>query len=250
MFPPALSLVALVATVVISAGILVFGRLELDPASARLAAFGLVVLAAVTAAGLTVARARWAQRLGWLVATAAGALVSSSRPLDGWWWAGITLAAAAIVALAAPPVPAWLASIERRVPIPSAAIVLMLSLLAVPLVVALAHPSDLPAIALIAAVGGLLLAWTYSQALIWALWAIRFGTPLFVVAWAWEAPWWGWSAVGVVGAVILAAAWQPGALLAAQPLEPRKVEARPILAELAPEDVRRVAGVDEKGRRR
>lgn len=239
---------AVVAATLGAASFLVFGRVDIHPASARLAAAGLVIYAGVVVAGLGVARARWAQRSGWLVAAVAGGVVAAGRPIDAWWWIVLVLAGTAALSLQLRPVTEWIATVDRRVPIPTAAVVLMLMLVAVPFVVGVIHLDSLPPTALAAALVTLALGWAYSQAHVWALWILRFGLPVLGLGWVWGARWWGALAGGLLGLVALATAWRAGALLAAQPLEPRKVVARPILAELAPEDVRRVARVDERGK--
>lgn len=248
-FPPALAVVSVVAAAISAAGLLVLGRLDLAVPSARLAGLGLIVSAAVTVAGLVVARSRWAQRHAWLLLGGMMTISALSRPIDAWWAASLTIAAVAALVLGLRPVTAWLASVERRVPVPKEAVVLLLIMLDAPLLVAITHPEELNGVAVGASIASWLLLWGYSQAWVPALWALRLGLPLLAVGWGWGAAWWGWAAVACAGGVAMWLAWREGALLAAQPLEPRKVTGRPILAELAPEDVRNVAGIDERGRR-
>lgn len=248
MFPPGIAVVALVGSAMSSAGLLLWGRLDVGSGSARLAAAGLVVSMAVTLAGLVVGRGRWAQRHGWFLVAIGAGLTVASRPVDVWWAVSLGVAVAGALSLAHRSVGEWLATVERRTPLPTAAVLMMVGLLNVPLLVGLVHPDSLPAVSLVGALAAWVLLWAYSQAWVPALFALRLGAFGLAVMWAWGAPWWGWAAVATMAVVVTATAWTSGALLAAQPLEPRKVAARPILAELAPEDVRRVAGIDEKGR--
>ena len=249
MFPPAFAAFGVVAAVLGAAGLLVLGRVDMAAAAARLAALGLVVATAVTVAGLVVGRSRWAQRHGWLLMALALGVGLSSRPVDAWWAVAVGLPAVGALSLGLRPVSSWVGTIERRVPVPSESVLLMLFLLDAPMAAAFLHPSGLTWPVVAASGAGWLLMWAYSRAWVPALWIIRFGLPLLAVGWAWDARWWGWSSAAVVSAAALSAAWREGSLLAVQPLEPRKMSARPILAELAPEDVRSIAGIDERGRR-
>ncbi len=247
MFPPAFAVFGLAASGVAAAGLLVLGRLAIEDDSARLAATALVVATVVTVAGLTVGRSRWARRHGWLLAGAIALITAFSRPVDGWFVATMALAATAIGALALPSVGTWIATIERRTPLPTTALILMLVMLDAPLAAALVHPDGLHPVVVAAAIITWVLLWAYSQARVAALWIVRFAAPLLVVGLAWGGAWWAWLAMASIGAGMLWGAWARTSLLAAQPLEPRKADAKPILAELAPEDVRRMARIDERG---
>lgn len=249
MFPPALAAFGLVAGAIAAAGLLVLGRVDLASSTARLAALGLMVSTAVTVAGLVVGRSRWAQRHGWVL-VGVGVLISAvSRPVDAWFAASLAIGAITAIALGLRPVTTWLSSVERRVPVPREAVLLLLLLLNAPLAVAAINPDGVNGVSIAASVVAWLLMWSYSRAWVAALWLLRFGLPVIAVGWGWGADWWGWMVAVLLSIVALWAAWSEGALLAAQPLEPRKVTARPILAELAPEDVRRVAGIDDRGQR-
>lgn len=250
MFPPALAAFGVVAAAISAAGMLVLDRVDIAATSSRLAAVGLAVATAVTVTGLVVGRSRWAQRHGWFLMAVSLAVAIVSRPIDAWWMVGVGLAGLTAIALGLPPVARWLASIDRRVPVPSEAVLLLLLLLDAPTVAAFIHPNGVTWPVVAASVVGWTLMWAYSQARVPALWAIRFGLPLVVLGWGWNARWWGWAMMGIVATGALWAAWRDGSLLAVQPLEPRRMIGRPILAELAPEDVRSVAGIDERGRRR
>lgn len=247
MFPPGLSVVSLVVSGLAVAGLLVLGHIELPAGSARLAALGWIVAMTVTVAGLSVGRGRWARRHGWLLLACSIPLLVVAQPRDVWWLASGIAVSAAAVALALPSVTSWLESVDRRAPLPKPALVLMLALVDVPLVVGLVHTDGMGAGPVVGAASAMAAGWAYSRAWVTALWIIRLGTPGFVVAWGWGAPWWGWAIVATLGTVVLLAAWRGEALLAAQPLEPRRVKTQPIFAELAPEEVRRIAGIDERG---
>ena len=94
-------------------------------------------------------------------------------------------------------------------------------LLALVPAVGIAAPSGLSAWHGVLGAAGVLLAWSYSRAQLWALWATRLTLPLIAIPAAVQGPWGGAAALLALVAMITAFAWTSEALLAVNPLMDR-----------------------------
>lgn len=210
-----------------------------------LAAIGLGLFATVAVVGFVVTHGRWARRA--LVAAVSGGLFSLVLvPATNWWWAAVALDGLALAVAVGPPLDRWTRRLPPPAPLPAPSILLALGLLAVPFVAGVAGASP-------AGIGwsivAVVTAWAFGRGYVAALWAARAIVPaLGVIA--------AFAAGSVAGTVAIAAvtattgiwAWNEAALLTVAPLEPRRVDPKPVFPEMAPEEVRRVAGIDERGR--
>ncbi|CAN5804294.1 hypothetical protein BH23ACT5_BH23ACT5_11670 [soil metagenome] len=198
-------------------------------------------------AGMLVARSRWAQRLGGVIAAAHG-VVATLRPIDVWWMVALGLSAGAAVALAGP----WLAGEVRTRPSatgpPPRAVLVPLLLVATPLALGLARGDDVPAA--VVGAGALLAAFTFVRALPGALWAVRVVWPALAVALAVPMGGTAPAALSFAASVSVAAmAWHSSVARSVRPLV-RRGSVVPVPPELAPRDVLGATGLDDRGRPR
>ncbi|MEX1280152.1 MAG: hypothetical protein AB1Z55_05475 [Acidimicrobiia bacterium] len=204
----------------------------------------------VALTGLLVARARWAVRLGLGVAALAvpGVALVDAPVLVGL---GAGAAAASVWTLLGAGTAARVRPDRAADAPPDDAVVLMAVLVSGPLAAGLASLDGGPHPVTVA-MGAIapILAWWFGRISGPALWTARVGFPALALAAA-VSEGLPWGIVAVVhGAVVAWYAWRPGSALAAAPLDPTPGEAKPVFAEFAPREVRAVAGIDERGRRR
>jgi hypothetical protein len=211
---------------------------------------GTWLLTLVVLAGLLIARSRWSTRMAMAVAAVAipGVVIIEGRTV--------------LVAVGAATAAATVAAATRAVSVgavrpfraadapPDDAVVLMLLGVAGPLVLGLGSLPDGPST--ITAVAAIILpmgAWWFGRVSVPALWAHRLAVPVVTVAGGVTQGLPGGVAGVALGAAIAWYAWRPAVRLAADPLAPTKVDAKPVFAEFAPREVRDAAGIDERGRR-
>lgn len=221
------------------------------PAGSRwLLGVGAWLVTLVALAGLLLARSRWSTRLAMGVAALAvpGVVVVDRSPvvLVVGAVAAVATVVAAVRALDGGAVRPFRAADAP----PDDAVVLMLLGVVGPVVLGLGSLPDGPTVATAAAAVVLpVAAWWFGRVSVPALWAERVLVPLLAAAAGVTQGLPG----GVVGITLAAAvgwyAWRPQVRLAADPLAPTKVDAKPVFAEFAPREVREAAGVDERGRR-
>ncbi len=222
--------------------------LAVDPASAaseRLIAADGLVLASIAVVGILVAQARWARRLSIAVMVTLP-ILSIGVNVGFWWWAALGLGGVGLLGVLGP----GLRPIVRQLPSasgpPVKSVLLIISLLAAPTVIAVMRPvhgAGWIAAAVCVGVG----AW-YAKAAPAALAVVRIAPPVAILA------------AGVIGheawQLILAApfaafvaylAWTADARLAVHPLiaSERPV---PLPPQLVPPEILDAAGLDARGR--
>jgi hypothetical protein len=82
------------------------------------------------------------------------------------------------------------------------------------------------------------------------LWALRSAYPVISIVVAISLPVWQAITLSAVAAFCVVLAWMPGALRGIQPLEPRRIEAKPVFAEMAPPGIMDEIGRDSHGRKK
>lgn len=243
----------LVAGSVAAAGLLWAVKLILTPGllapdAGVLAGLDLLLLSTVAAAGLVLARGRWSRRLAYGVLAAGGA-AALGTPLDAWWALALVVSGAALVGLLGPWLNGWLRRLRAAAGPPVPAVLLALSLLALPGAVAvIGHGGLAPGSWLLAAAGPVL-AWSYVRAHTAGLWGSRL-LPVFALPAALSAPLLPAVLLLLAAAVPAGLAWTAQAGLAVSPLDPRSATVVPMPPELVPPEVLEAAGLDDRGRPR
>jgi hypothetical protein len=112
-------------------------------------------------------------------------------------------------------------------------VVLALGSLGLVTAVGVASPSGLDAGHGVLGGAGVLLAWAYARAQLWALWALRLALPAIAVGAVVGSPWPGRIMLIALVATLVALAWRREARLAVQPLPDRlpSPRSRPAKAE-------------------
>jgi hypothetical protein len=243
------SVIAGIATIASVAGtaLVLFGDTPYEPLPALLASGGLLVLTVITAAGILVARSRWARPM--LVGSSVAWLGVCAASAPSPAWAVTVAAAAASLAGASGP---WLGRWLRRLPSASGpsplVTTLLLALASAPAVIGLASPSGLhPAVAAWAS-WSVLLAIGLGRGAVGSLTSARLFNPVLAVAAAAVAGMPGGLLVPVVAAVPTALAWRREVRIAVVPLAPERAHPVPFPPELVPPDVLSAAGLDDRGR--
>lgn len=215
--------------------------------AAILQAVGLALVGAVGIVGVVVTHGLWARRTT-AATLAAGLLALVVTQVSLWWWLALVTGTTALYMTLGPPLDPWTRRLPPPEPLPPQTIALPLVLLATPYAAGLAGVEPAVAVAWSVVAGGA--AWVFSRARASGLWVARVAVPVAGVAAALTAeP--AWAGIGIAGFVATTAwlAWSKPAMLAVAPLDPRQIHPRPVFAELAPEEVRKAAGIDRKGRR-
>lgn len=243
----------LVAGSVAAAGLLWAVKLILDPGplaphAAVLAALDLLLISAVAAAGLLLARGRWSRRLSYGVLGAGGSLAVIT-PLDVWWASAMAVSGAALTGLLGPWLDGWLRRLPAAAGPPVQAVLLALGLLLLPGAVAVIGHSGLTWGAWLLGLAGPVLAWSYTRAHLAGLWGTRL-LPLVAVPAALSAPPLRAALLLAVACAPAALAWTGAARLAVAPLDPRSATVVPMPPELVPPEVLEAAGLDDRGRPR
>ncbi len=188
------------------------------PGAAAVLALGLVIFVVVAAAGLLLSRGRWAPWLALIVTLAAMALAIVIDDLTAWAIFGLVAGFLTLVGLAGPWLKGWIR--ERpsaQGPGPKAVGVVFGALALVP-AVALSSPSGLEPAHGILGGAGLLLAWGYARAQLWALWGIRLVLPILVLPALYVSPWPGKVLLVIVVGITVGLSWTREAFLAVSPL--------------------------------
>lgn len=242
--------IAAAVVVVVAGGTWATGFLLAPAPAGPFLGVGTWLVTLVTVAGLLQGRARWAVRLGGVVAWLAVPGVAVVEPVALAVTGSVT--SVALVAMLGLPATRRLVRPHRAADAPpDDAVVLMVLLTLMPVAVGLGlvGAGSVPSSAWVLAVGGPLLAWWFGRVSVVALWLARLAVPLEGVLLAVGLA----SLSGVVPLAVASAcawfAWRPGAALAARPLVPTRGSGRPVFAELAPREVREAAGVDDRGHR-
>jgi hypothetical protein len=244
--------IAAIAVIVTSIGWSV--RLVGDPspfASGPAAMLALVAIAMslIAAAGLLLARGRWAL---WLVLAIVGAQLMLATTLDlsatGVVIAGTAVVVQVVAALAAGR--SWMRTSPNPQGPPPLSVGLLLALLGFPALVAAANSDGISVTAVAGAALTASAAVVYSRSGVPALWALRALVPPGAVLAVIATPLPGSLVVAGVGLGVVGASWSPVVRNAAAPLVPLRSPGYKIPPELAPREVLDAAGIDEKGRRR
>ncbi|HUO46838.1 MAG TPA: hypothetical protein VM470_08395 [Acidimicrobiia bacterium] len=217
-----------------------------DPGAALIMGAGLIVAGSVAIAAILVQSSPLGYRLGWGL-LAFEALIALLRPLSPAWAVGVALIAGAGVAMVDSTLGGTIRQLPPPSPIPGHAIALCLSLLiAGPVAAVGSAGSPVGRLGVFTGLSWLLLLW-YVRLWPGREWAVRLMAPvLLLLGLTLPAP--GsfiWIALLTTATAL---AWTPGARLAVRPLVERGYPV-PIPPELAPPEVLRAAGVDERGRR-
>jgi len=209
-----------------------------------LESLGLLVMVTVGLVGLFVARGRWARRYLWLALVIEAALFVTS----GSFSLTVVAILAAAMSLSLPGLDGWTRQLRKADAPPAPAVLLPLALISMPAVVGLIVDSSTAVSAF--SLGGVVGAWSYARAHRLTLWALRLVYPPIGIAVAGGLPLWQSVILGALVGFCVVLAWTPGALLGIQPLEPRRFEAKPVFAEMAPPEIMDEIGRDSHGRKR
>ncbi len=208
-----------------------------------LASLGLLLMVTVGLVGVFVARGQWARRYLWFALAIEGALFVRS----GTFSLVLVATFAGALSLGLPGLDGWIRQLRKADAPPTPAVLLPLALLAVPAVLGLTVDSNpgVWAISLASVIG----AWSYARAHRVTLWALRLAYPIIGVV-AVGLPLWQATTLSAVVGLCVVLAWTPGALRGIQPLEPRRVDAKPVFAEMAPPGLMDEIGRDSHGRKK
>jgi hypothetical protein len=240
----------LISAIISAAIVTCLGAILLAPGadgSATLIALALAWEGAVALVGFLVTHGIWARRM--LAATlTSGIIALAVTGQTPWWWAALALGAMGLYVVIGPPLDRWTRRLVPPTPLPYQVIVLPLALLAVPYVAGLLRV-EIVAAAVWTAVAAAT-AWAFSRAWVAGLWSARILVPASGIFASLTAPS-IWQTVVVIAVIAVTTwfAWTKPALLVVSPLEPIRGQVKPVFAALAPEEVRRAAGVDRDGRR-
>ncbi len=209
-----------------------------------LASLGLLLMVIVGLVGLFVARGRWARRYLWVALVIEGALFVRS----GSFSLVLVAILAAALSLGLPGLDGWIRQLRKADAPPSAAVLLPLALLSVPAVLGLTVDSNpgVWAFSLTSVIG----AWSYARAHRLTLWALRLAYPAIGIGVAVGLPFLQAITMSAVAGLCVVLAWMPGALRGIQPLDPRRIEAKPVFAEMAPPEIMDEIGRDSHGRKK
>lgn len=188
--------------------------------SAAVVALGAVLFSTITVAGLILVRGRWTRRLGIIVAVVELGTVATTD-LDTWtpWgWATLGFGLVMLGGLVGRWLDGWVRMRPSATGPDPRAVVLLLGLLALVPAVGLASPGGLETAHGVLGAAGVFLAWAYSKAQVWSLWAIRIALPIVAVPALFVSPLPGAVFLAMLVAGLVVVAWTKEALLAVQPL--------------------------------
>lgn len=186
------------------------------PSSALVIAVGVVVLTLIALVGLLLVQGRWSRVLAIVVVLLDLVLVGVTG-FGAWGGAGVVAALAALGGLASTTLGDWL---RTRPPIDAPdgrAVGLALGLVALVPALGLAAPDGLAIAHGVLGSAGVLLAWAYSQAQAWAIWAIRLVLPPVAVPALLSQPPAGGVALAIMVAALVGLAWTRQAYAASAP---------------------------------
>lgn len=207
-----------------------------------LAGSGLLVVTTVGVVGLFLARGRWARRYLWF----AIGIESAMFVIFATGSIVLAMIGVAAVSLGSPGLDGWIRQLRKADAAPHPAVVLPLLLLTVPALTGLVRQPNTFDWILTGLV--VVLAWSYGRAHLPTLWILRLLYPIVSLLVAFATPGWSGLALGALAAAATALAWSPGALRGIQPLEARRVDARPVFAEMAPPGLMEEIGRDRSGK--
>ena len=225
---------------------LLFGASPWGAQGSALVAFGLLVATAVNVVAMLLSPGRWARNaIG--VNGGAWAVMAMAAPVDPVWIAALATGAAGVGLVWTGPLDVWFHQVKPD-RVPTRATILTLGLVWLPAVVGGFGIPDVTAAGWVMAAFGLVGGWAYARALPGALWTVRLALlPLGVASGLGLRP----APAAGVAAVALALtllAWTGDARLAVSPPRPRRVKPVPILPEVTPPGLMEAAGYDRRGR--
>lgn len=211
-----------VAASLAASGLAFAAHLALAPepfaaSSGLVVAVGIVIFTVIAVIGLLINRGKWSRVLSIVLVAGILGLGAVTEPTV-WALLGVGTALGALFGLTG----RWLSGWIR--PRPSATgpgprvVMLVLGLLALVPAVGVAAPAGLAAGHGVLGAGGVLLAWSYSKAQPWALWALRLGLPIAAVPAVLAGPPGGSVLLGLMAAALTALAWTEDARLAVTPI--------------------------------
>lgn len=213
---------SLIAALAAIAGAAAAAHLALRPEpfsgpSAAVIAIGIVVYTVITVTGVVLVRGRWARRLA-IIVVIVDLVVVAVGELDLFGWIAIVAALAALGGLVGRWLDGWFRLRPSATGPDPLAVVLLLGLGALAPAVGFASPGRLTTAHGILGAAGVFLAWAYSKAQLWSLWAARIALPVVAVPAVVASPWPGALALAAGTATLVWVAWSREALLAVQPL--------------------------------
>jgi hypothetical protein len=210
-------------------------RLALDPApfapsSGAVVALGAVLFTVIEVVGLMLVRGRWVRNLG-LGLGAGFAAVGAVLEPDPWSLVAIATALGAAAVLAGRWLEGWLRGRPSATGPPPQSVLVLIGLLAVVPAVGLAAPAGLRTAHGVLGAAALFLAWAFSKAQVWSLWAIRLVLPVIGLFATVASPPGGAALLVVLVGGIVALSWLEPVRLSVQPLldnppGPRQVRRR------------------------
>lgn len=178
---------------------------------------GFVLFSLIATGGVLLSRGRWARYLALgLIGAQLAAVVATD--LSGWSVAGAFVAGLALAVVVGPWMRGWFRlrpAADGPGPQP---IALLLGAVGLVPLVAIASPRELTSWHGVLAGAGIFLAYTYSRAQLWALWAFRIGIGILAIPAIVASGVVGGPAVGIYVAGLTAVAWTEAARLAADPV--------------------------------
>ncbi len=202
-----------------------------SPSSGAVIATGIVVYTIIAVTGVALVRGRWARRLA-IVVVCTDLVVVATGTLDALGWISLVAGMGALGGLVSRWLDGWFRLRPSATGPDPRAVVLLLGLGALVPGVGFAAPNGLATAHGVLGAAGVLLAWSYSKAQLWSLWATRLALPFIALPAVGSSPWPGAVALASFAAVLVGLAWTREALLAVQPLMtslpgPRQGRARP-----------------------
>ncbi|NND02893.1 MAG: hypothetical protein HKN91_08900 [Acidimicrobiia bacterium] len=199
--------------------------------AAVLVAIGLLAFAVIAAVGLLLPRGRWARNLARALLIGE-VLLAAAVPLDGWAIPALVLTGLGVIGIQGKWLDGWL----RRLPAADGpglkAMLYALGALAMVPAVGLAAPGGVEIRQGLLGALGVIIAWGYSKAQLWALWAGRLLLPVVTVVAALASEPLGAVTLVIVGSAMTYLAWTEAARLAISPLMeklpgPRRMDPKP-----------------------
>jgi hypothetical protein len=190
------------------------------PSSATVVVLGLVVFTVIVTVGLLLVRGRWARRLGVALVVAELALVAATG-FDVWGAVAVTAAVVGLVGLLGRWLDGWVRPRPSATGPDAKAVLLLLGLLAYVPAVGIAAPAGLETAHGVLGCAAVLLAWAYSKALVWSLWALRLVLAPIAAAAVLASPLPGAVLLTTLTVGVVWLAWTREALLSVQPLDDR-----------------------------
>ena len=188
-----------------------------EPDSAMAIAIGTLVLSIAAMTALLLSRGRWTRYFA-ITLILAELLIAVVAVATGWLVAAVALSGVALAGLAGPWLKGWLRERPAAGSPGVAPILLVIGSFALVPLVGVVSPSGLePAHGLLGA-AGILFSWGYMKSGTWALYGLRFGLPVLVVAAAFASPAAGAVALLSAGAALTYIAWNKSSRLAVDPL--------------------------------